>query len=62
MTGISETKKGFFDGCVEYVILHELRHFLYRRHDKNFYEMLTVCMPDWQERRRLLDYEIVLVV
>lgn len=48
--------------CVEYVILHELLHFLYRRHDKNFYEMLTVCMPDWQERRRLLDYEIVLGV
>ena len=46
--------------CVEYIILHELLHFLYRRHDKNFYEMLTVCMPDWQERRRLLDYEIVL--
>ena len=48
--------------CVEYVILHELLHFLYRRHDKNFYEMLTVMMPDWQERRRLLDYEIVLGV
>ena len=48
--------------CVEYVILHELLHFLYRRHDKNFYEMLTICMPDWQERRRLLDYEIVLGV
>lgn len=48
--------------CVEYVILHELLHFLYQRHDKNFYEMLTICMPDWQERRRLLDYEIVLGV
>ena len=48
--------------CVEYVILHELLHFLYRQHDKNFYEMLTICMPDWQERRRLLDYEIVLGV
>ena len=48
--------------CVEYVILHELLHFLYRRHDKNFYEMLTVIMPDWQERRRMLDYEIVLGV
>lgn len=45
--------------CVEYVILHELLHFIYRRHDKNFFEMLTVIMPDWQERHRLLDYEIV---
>lgn len=48
--------------CVEYVILHELLHFLYSKHDKNFFEMLTIIMPDWQERRRLLDYEIVLGV
>ena len=48
--------------CVEYVVLHELLHFLYPKHDKNFYEALTVCMPDWQERKRLLDYEIVLGV
>lgn len=48
--------------CVEYVILHELLHFIYPRHDKGFYETLTVLMPDWQERKRLLDYEIVLGV
>ena len=46
--------------CVEYVILHELLHFIYPKHDKAFYETLTVIMPDWQERKRLLDYEIVL--
>ena len=46
--------------CVEYVILHELLHFIYPRHDREFYETLTVLMPDWQERKRLLDYEIVL--
>ena len=48
--------------CVEYVILHELLHFIYPRHDKQFYDTLTVMMPDWQERKRLLDYEIVLGV
>ena len=48
--------------CIEYVILHELLHFIYPRHDKGFYETLTVLMPDWQERKRLLDYEIVLGV
>ena len=48
--------------CVEYVLLHELLHFLYPKHNKAFYETLTVCMPDWQERKRLLDYEIVLGV
>lgn len=46
--------------CIEYVILHELIHFLYPRHDRNFYDMLTIHMPDWEERKRLLDFEIVL--
>ena len=48
--------------CVEYVILHELLHFIYPRHDRQFYESLTIFMPDWLERKRLLDYEIVLGV
>lgn len=46
--------------CVEYVILHELLHFIYPKHNDEFYTTLTVLMPDWQERKRLLDYEIVL--
>lgn len=45
--------------CIEYTILHELIHFLYPRHDRNFYNLLTIHMPDWQERKKLLDYEIV---
>lgn len=48
--------------CVEYVILHELMHFIYPKHNDEFYATLTVLMPDWQERKRLLDYEIVLGV
>ncbi len=46
--------------CIEYVILHELTHFLYPRHDKNFLDFLSVHMPDWRERAKLLDNEIVL--
>ena len=45
--------------CVEYVILHELVHFIFPKHNKDFYDFLTIKMPDWQERKRLLDYEIV---
>jgi predicted metal-dependent hydrolase len=45
--------------CIDYVVLHELTHFIYRRHDKDFYDFLTVHMPDWQERKRILDHEIV---
>lgn len=48
--------------CIEYVILHELAHFLYPKHNKDFYEFLTIHMPDWKERKKLLDFEIVLGV
>ncbi|MEW5953442.1 MAG: SprT family zinc-dependent metalloprotease [Bacillota bacterium] len=44
--------------CIDYVVLHELTHFLYPRHNKDFYEFLTVHMPDWKERKRILDHEI----
>ena len=46
--------------CIEYVILHEMIHFLYPHHNKDFYDLLTVHMPDWQERKKQLDYEFVL--
>ena len=46
--------------CIEYVILHELIHFLYPYHDRDFYDLLSIHMPDWQERKRMLDYEYVL--
>ncbi len=45
--------------CIDYVVLHELIHFIYPKHNKDFYEFLTVHMPDWKERKRILDYEIV---
>lgn len=46
--------------CIEYVILHELAHFLYPKHNRDFYDFLTIYMPDWKERKNILDYEIVL--
>jgi hypothetical protein len=46
--------------CIEYVILHELAHLIYSKHTKDFYDFITIYMPDWQERKRLLDFEIVL--
>lgn len=45
--------------CIDYVVLHELTHFLYPNHNQDFYEFLTVHMPDWKERKRILDHEIV---
>lgn len=48
--------------CIDYVMLHELIHFVHKNHDKKFYEMLTVLMPDWKQRKEILDQEIVLYV
>lgn len=45
--------------CVEYVVLHELVHFLYPNHSKQFYDFLSIQMPDWKERKKILDLEVV---
>ncbi len=45
--------------CIQYVVLHELTHLLYPNHSKEFYDFLTVQMPDWKERKNQLDIEVV---
>lgn len=45
--------------CIEYVALHELVHFLYPNHSKQFYDFLSIQMPDWKDRKRILDMEVV---
>ena len=40
--------------CAEYVVFHELAHFLYPNHSRSFYDFIAIYMPDWQERERLL--------
>lgn len=45
--------------CIQYVVLHELTHLLYPNHDADFYNFLTVHMPDWKERKKQLDTEVV---
>ena len=42
--------------AIEYVIAHELAHFIEANHSKAFYSILSDVMPDWRERQRLLDY------
>lgn len=45
--------------CIQYVILHELTHLLYPNHSNEFYDFLTIHMPDWKERKKQLDNEVV---
>ena len=48
--------------CIEYVVLHELLHFRYPNHNKKFYNYLTIFMPDWHVRKKILDEEFTGVV
>lgn len=45
--------------CIDYVVLHELIHFIQGNHSKDFYNLMTVLMPDWRDRKEILDEEIV---
>lgn len=45
--------------CIQYVVLHELTHLLYPNHNSDFYNFLTIHMPDWKERKKQLDTEVV---
>lgn len=44
---------------IEYVVLHELIHFIHKTHSKDFYSLLSLYMPDWQERKHYLDHEVM---
>lgn len=34
--------------CIDYVVFHEMTHFLYIYHDKNFYAYISRYMPDYK--------------
>ncbi|BCR35179.1 M48 family metallopeptidase [Mariniplasma anaerobium] len=48
--------------CISYVTVHELTHFVHRNHDSKFYNLLTVLMPDWKERKAILDEKIIMFI
>lgn len=41
--------------CVEYVVWHELIHFLHPDHSPAFYADLARILPDWKTRRQVLN-------
>lgn len=40
--------------AIDYVILHELAHFLHQDHSKDFYAVIERFMPDWKRRKAML--------
>lgn len=45
--------------CIDYVVLHELIHFKYKNHTNDFYRLLDILMPDWMEKKKILDEVVV---
>lgn len=43
--------------CIEYVVAHELSHFKHPNHSKDFYNFVSMFMPDWKERKKRLNGE-----
>ncbi len=41
--------------CLEYVLVHELAHFLERKHNARFKSIMSAHMPEWQQYRRDLN-------
>lgn len=44
--------------CIEYVILHELIHFIHPNHSRQFWDFVAMMMPDWKERKEELEKRI----
>lgn len=44
--------------CVDYVMLHELCHLKHPNHGQGFYRMLASLLPDWKERKRILNQNV----
>ena len=45
--------------CIEYVVMHEFCHFIHPNHSKHFYGFLAMLMPDWKERKTVLDHSVI---
>jgi len=41
--------------CAEYVVVHEFSHFIHPDHSPGFHHFMSAMMPDWKERKNLLN-------
>ncbi|MBP5437564.1 MAG: M48 family metallopeptidase [Treponema sp.] len=56
---LNENLIHFSQACIESVVIHEFCHFRYPNHSKEFYNFMTILMPDWKERKKELDNTIL---
>jgi predicted metal-dependent hydrolase len=43
--------------CVDYVVAHEICHLRHGSHDRKFYQLLSILMPDWKMLKQRLERE-----
>lgn len=41
--------------CIEYVIIHEMCHLIHSNHTKEFFNLLSSIMPDWEKWKNKLE-------
>lgn len=42
--------------AVDYVVVHELSHIVYKNHSKEFYKHIEKYMPDYKQRQNILKF------
>lgn len=45
--------------CIEYVLVHEMCHFVVKNHNRAFYGTLTSVMPNWKKWKDRLELQLV---
>lgn len=41
--------------CIEYVIVHELCHLIHKHHTRQFFQLQSALMPDWEKWKNKLE-------
>lgn len=45
--------------CIEYVLVHEMCHFIVPKHNKAFYQTLSSIMPNWKKWKNTLELKLI---